>query len=113
VIPHFSPRLSISQVVSLCDFFTFSTLIFILDGFVQSLHLFVCVFLEFFKGFCVSFSSASICLAVFTCISLRVLLMSFLKSSISMMRYDFKSESCFSGELGYPGLAMVCLSTGF
>jgi hypothetical protein len=23
------------------------------------------------------------------------------------MRYDFKSESCFSGVLGYPGLAVV------
>jgi hypothetical protein len=23
------------------------------------------------------------------------------------MRYDFKSESCFSGLLGYPGLAEV------
>ena len=25
------------------------------------------------------------------------------------MRYDFKSESCFSGMLGYPGLAVVCV----
>ena len=33
--------------------------------------------------------------------------MSFLKSSTSIMRYDFKSESCFSGVLGYPGLAEV------
>ena len=46
-------------------------------------------------------------LPVFSCISLRELFMSFLKSSIIIMRYDFKSESCFSGVLGYPGLAVV------
>jgi hypothetical protein len=28
-------------------------------------------------------------------------------SSIIIMRIDFKSESCFSGVIGYPGLAMV------
>jgi hypothetical protein len=33
--------------------------------------------------------------------------MSFLNSSIIIMRYDFKSESCFSGVLGYLGLAIV------
>jgi hypothetical protein len=33
--------------------------------------------------------------------------MPFLKSSASIMRYDFKSESCFSGVLGYPELAEV------
>ena len=33
--------------------------------------------------------------------------MSFLKSSIIIMRSDFRSESYFSGVLGYPGLAMV------
>ena len=33
--------------------------------------------------------------------------MSFLKSSIIIIRCDFKSKSCFSGVLGYPGLAMV------
>jgi hypothetical protein len=31
----------------------------------------------------------------------------FLMSSTSIMRYDFKSESCFSGVLGYSGLANV------
>jgi hypothetical protein len=35
--------------------------------------------------------------------------MPFLKSSTSIIRYDFKSESCFSGVLGYPGLAEVGL----
>ncbi|EDL25362.1 mCG147904 [Mus musculus] len=33
--------------------------------------------------------------------------MPFLRSSTSIMRYDFESESCFSGVLGYPGLAEV------
>jgi hypothetical protein len=46
-------------------------------------------------------------LAVFSCISFSELLMPFLKSSTSIMRYDFKSESCFSGVLGYPGLAVL------
>ena len=33
--------------------------------------------------------------------------MFFLKSSIFIMRTDFRSESCFSSVLGYLGLAMV------
>jgi hypothetical protein len=33
--------------------------------------------------------------------------MTFLKSSIIIMRCDFKSVSCFSGVLAYPGLAMM------
>ena len=33
--------------------------------------------------------------------------MSFLQSSIIIMRCGFKSESCFSGVLGYPGLAVL------
>ena len=44
---------------------------------------------------------------MFSCISLSELLKSFLMSSTRIMRYDFKSESCFSGVLGYPGLAVV------
>ena len=39
--------------------------------------------------------------------SLRESFMSFLKSSIIIMRFDFKSESCFSCVLGYPGLFVV------
>jgi hypothetical protein len=31
----------------------------------------------------------------------------FLKSSIIFMRWDFKSESQFSGVLGYPGFAVM------
>jgi hypothetical protein len=41
---------------------------------------------------------------VFSCNSLSELLKPFLMSSTSIKRYDFKSESCFSGVLGYPGL---------
>ena len=33
--------------------------------------------------------------------------MFFLKFPISIMKYDFKSESCFSGVLGYLGLTVV------
>ena len=33
--------------------------------------------------------------------------MAFLKSSTTIMRYDFKSMSCFSGVLGYLGLVVV------
>ena len=38
---------------------------------------------------------------------LRELLMSFLKSSIIIMRSDFRSKSCFSSGMVYPGFAMV------
>ena len=33
--------------------------------------------------------------------------MFFLKSSITVMRSDFRSESCFSGVMVYPALAML------
>jgi hypothetical protein len=33
--------------------------------------------------------------------------MSFLKSSIIIMRRDFRSKSCFSGVIMYPRLVMV------
>ena len=33
--------------------------------------------------------------------------MTFSKSSISIMSCDFKSKFCFSGVLGYQGLAVV------
>jgi hypothetical protein len=46
---------------------------------------------------------------VFSCISLRVLFMSFLKFSISIMRGIFKSKSCFSVVFGYPELAVLGL----
>jgi hypothetical protein len=30
-----------------------------------------------------------------------------LRSPITFMRWDFRSDSCFSGVLGYPGFAVV------
>ena len=33
--------------------------------------------------------------------------MSFLNSSMILIRWDFISESCFSGVLGHPGFAVV------
>jgi hypothetical protein len=49
--------------------------------------------------FCLSLIRTATCLVVFSCIYLSELSMSFLKST-SIMRYDFKSASCFSGVLG-------------
>jgi hypothetical protein len=59
------------------------------------------------RDFCVSSLRASICLPVFSYISLWKLFMSFLNSSIIIMRSYFRFKSCFSGVLVYPGLAMV------
>jgi hypothetical protein len=33
--------------------------------------------------------------------------MTFLKLSITSMKLEFRSESCFKGVFGYPGLAVV------
>ena len=44
---------------------------------------------------------------MFSCISLRELFMSSLRSFITFTRWDFRSDSWFSGVLGYPGLAVV------
>jgi hypothetical protein len=84
MVPDFFPRVSISSVVSFWVFYIVST--------------------SFFRCWMVLLNSI-ICLVVFSCISLSELLMLFLVSSTSIMRYDFKSESCFLGVLGYPGLA--------
>jgi hypothetical protein len=35
--------------------------------------------------------------------------MPFLKTSTSIIRYDFKSESCFLNVLGYPELVVVAV----
>ena len=51
----------------------------------------------------VSSLRASSCLPVFSYISLS----EFLKACIIFMRWDFRSTSCFSGVVGYPGLAVV------
>ena len=78
-----------------------------LDGLRTSICLVLFSF-NSFRDFCASYLRTSTCLAVF-CISLSELLMPFLKYSTSIMRYDFKSKSCFSGVLGYPGLVVVGL----
>jgi hypothetical protein len=102
------PRFSNSRVVSLCDFFIVSISIF--RSWMVFFIAFTCLVVfscNSLRDFCVSSLRASGYLSVFSCISLRELLMSFLKSSIIIMRCDFKSESCFSGVLGYPGLVVV------
>jgi hypothetical protein len=61
------------------------------------------------RDFCVSSlrTLRTTFLALISCIYFSELLMPFLKSFTSIMRYDFKSESCFSGVLGYPGLTVL------
>lgn len=46
-------------------------------------------------------------MCLFSCISSRELFISFLEACIIFMRWNFRSLSCFSGILGYPGLAVV------
>ena len=62
--------------------------------------------LYFFKE-CLRFLFKGFYLLTDVLISLREIFKSFLKPSISIMSYDFKSKSCFSGMLGYPGLVVV------
>ena len=86
--PDFFPRF-ISRVVSLCEFFIVSTSIFISWMVLSNSFTYLIVFS------CNSLRASS-CLPVFFWIPLRELLTSPLKSSTSIMRYDFKSKSCFS-----------------
>jgi hypothetical protein len=108
VTPDFFPRFSISRVVSLCDFFIVFISIFRSSMVLFNSFLCLVVFsYNSLRDFCFSSLRASSYLSVFSCISLRELFMSFLKSSIIIMRLDFKSESCFSSVLGYTGLPVV------
>ena len=66
--------------------------------------MFPCVSL---RDLFVSSSRASTYLLVFSCIALDQLFMSFLNFFIIFNRWDFRSESCFSGMLGHPGLGVV------
>jgi hypothetical protein len=103
MVPDFFPRVSNSRVVSFWVFFFFNLFYFrfsILDGFVQFHHCLVVFSCNSLRDFCVSSLKDSSCLPVFSCIF-------FLKSSIIIMRSDFRSMSCFSGVMVYPGLAMV------
>jgi len=75
-------------------FFVLSLLVlfpFLNPGWFCSIPLFV------WLCFCVSSLRVSTCLLVLSYISLRELFMTFLKSSIIIMKCDFKSKSCFSG----------------
>ena len=100
-VPYFFPRVSIYRVVSLWVFFIVSTSLFrswmVLFSSISCLALFSCNSL---RHFCVSSLKASRYLPVFYFIS-------FLKSSIIIIRSDFISMSCFSGVMVNPGLATV------
>jgi hypothetical protein len=108
ITPDLFPRFSNSRVVSFCDFFIVSISIFrfwmVLFISFTGLIVFSCNSL---RDFCASSLKASSYLPVFSCISIRELFMPFLKSSIIIMRSDFRSESCFSSVMVYPGLAVV------
>ena len=99
MVPDIFPRVSISTTVSLLVFFIVFSFPFrscmVLSYSITCLVVFSCISLR-----------DSTSLAVFSCISLSELLKPFLMST-SIMRYNFKSESCFMGVLGYPGLAVV------
>jgi hypothetical protein len=102
------PRFSISRVVSLCYFFIVSISLF--RSWMVLFNFFICLVVFFcnsLRDFCVFSLRDSSCLPVFFCLSLRELFMSFLKTSIIIVRCDFKSESCFSGVLGYAALTVV------
>jgi len=98
MVPDFFPRISISRVVSFCDSFIVSTSLFR-----SWMVLFTCLVMfscNFLRDFYVSSLMASSCLPVFSCIF-------FLKSSIIIMRSDFRSMPCFSDVMVYPALVMV------
>jgi hypothetical protein len=57
--------------------------------------------------FCVSNLRDFTYLPVFSYTSLKDLFMSLLKSSIIIMKSDFRSITCFSGVVVYTGLDMV------
>jgi len=73
--PCFFLRFSLSRVVTFVPFYCFYFNF-------QLVHLLVVFSYNYFRDFCVSSIRTSICLLVFSCISLREFFMSFLKSSI-------------------------------
>ena len=90
--PDLFPRFYISRVVFLCDFFIVSVSVFrtwvVLFNSFMCLTVFFCISLRDLHVFSLR---ASTYLAGFSCISLSELFMSFLKTSIIIMRCDFKS----------------------
>jgi hypothetical protein len=107
--PDLSPRFSVSRVVALFNFYIVSTSIF--NSWMVLLNSFTCLGIFSYnslRDFCVSSLRAPTYLPVLSFISLRELFIYvLLKSSISIIRCNFKSKYCFSGVLGYPGLAFV------
>jgi hypothetical protein len=106
--PDLFPRFFISRVVSLCDFFVVYISIF--RSRMVLFNSFTCLVVlscNSLRDFCVSSLSDSSCLPVFACIYLRELVMSFLKFCTIFMRCAFRSESCFSGVMGYAGITVM------
>jgi len=75
--------------------------------FFNSFTCLVVFFCNCLRDFCVFSLRASTWLPLLFYFSLRHLCMFFLKSFNILLSFDFKSKSCFSGLLGYPGLAVV------
>ena len=95
--------------VTLCDFFLVFISIFRswMFFFSQFFHLFDYVFLYFFKGFMRLLFKGHY---LFTCVILyffKGVIYVLLKVFFIFMRWNVRSESCFSGVLGYPRLAVV------
>jgi len=99
-------RFFISSVAFIYVFFIASISTFRSWTLIHFFHLFDCIFLYFFKEF-VSSLRFSVCLTMFSFISLRELFISSFKTCIIFIRLDFRSESCSSGVLVYPELAIV------
>ena len=93
VTPDLFPRFPFSRVasflVSLLFLFPFLDHGFFFNFF----FLFAFVFLYFIKRFTSFLFKGSYLLPVYSCISLRELFTSFLKSPIIIMSFDFRSES--------------------
>jgi hypothetical protein len=102
VTPDLFPKLPISRVASICGFFFF---FFIFWSWTALFNYFISMIVSS----CLSLRDLLVCscLPVFSCIYLKELFMTSLRSSIIFMRWDFGQESCFSGLLGHPGLAVI------
>jgi hypothetical protein len=66
-----------------------------------------CVSSTCLAEFACSSLRTSTCLGVFSCIYVSELLMSFFKSSTTLMKCDFKFVSCFLDVFWYPRLVVV------
>jgi hypothetical protein len=96
ITPDLFLRLSNSRVASLCDFFIVS--IFIFRSWLVLFISFSCLIVFSYnslRDYNISLLRSSSYLPVFSCISLRELFMSFLTSSITIMRSDFTPNFAF------------------